>query len=119
MEYFDIEFYKTETGNCPIQEFLDSLDCKMRAKVLRMILVLEQHGNELREPYSKSLGDDIFELRVKQGSGLVRLLYFFIVGKKIILTNGFVKKTLKAPRGEISKAKSYREDYLQRKEQQT
>lgn len=34
---------------------------------MRLILLLEQNGNELREPYSKSLGDGIFELRAKQG----------------------------------------------------
>lgn len=117
MQRFDIEFYKTEGGDCPIQEFLDSLDYKMRAKVLRMILLLEQHGNELREPYSKLVCDEIFELRIKHGSGIARLMYFFIIGRKIVLTNGFIKKTLKTPKGEISKAKKYREDYIKRKEQ--
>lgn len=35
---------------------VDSIDKKMRAKLLRMILLLEEYGNELREPYSKLLG---------------------------------------------------------------
>ena len=34
----------------------------------------------------------MFELRTKQGSDITRVLYFFIVGKKAILTNGFIKK---------------------------
>ena len=33
---------------------------------------------------------------------------------KIILTNGFIKKTQKTPRSEITKAKEYRADYLER-----
>lgn len=67
MQRFIIDYYKEADGDCPIKTFLDSIDVKMRAKVMRLILLLEQNGNELREPYSKSLGDGIFELRAKQG----------------------------------------------------
>lgn len=111
---YDVEFYRTEEKICPIIEFLDSLNIKMRTKVMRMIHLLEQNGNELREPYSKYLEDDIFELRIKQGTDITRVLYFFVVGQKIVLTNGFVKKTTKTPSGEIQLAKNYREDYLYR-----
>ena len=111
---YDVEFYRTEEKACPIIEFLDSLDIKMRTKVMRMIHLLEQNGNELREPYSKHLENDIFELRIKQGTDITRVLYFFVVGQKIVLTNGFVKKTAKTPPGEIQLAKKYREDYLYR-----
>lgn len=37
-----------------------------------------------------------------------------MVNKKIILTNGFVKKTQKTPDSEIALAKKYRRDYLER-----
>ena len=77
---------------------------------------LEKMGPQLREPYSKSLGDGIFEIRAKQGSDISRVLYFFMVGRRIILTNGFVKKTDKTPPREIDKAKRYRADYQQREE---
>ena len=39
-----------------------------------------------------------------------------VIGRKIILTNGFVKKTQKTPASEIALAKQYRADYLSRKE---
>lgn len=113
---FDIEFYRKENGSCPVEQFLDSLDSKMRAKLLRTIELLQQNGNELREPYSKSLGDGIFELRVKQATDISRVLYFFVVKHKIVLTNGFVKKTQRTPVKEIDLARKYKEDYLQRKE---
>lgn len=45
---------------------------------------------------------------------LTRVLYFSVVGQKIILTNGFVKKTMKTPPGEIDRAKRYRTDYQTR-----
>jgi phage-related protein len=112
---FNVDFYKKADNSCPVEDFLNSLDNKMRAKVLREILLLENNGNELREPYSKPLGDGIFELRMQQGSDIARVLYFFLIGKNIILTNGFVKKTPKTPPGEIELAKKYRKDYLERK----
>ena len=55
-------------------------------------------------------------LRAKSGSNISRILYFFVVGRRIVLTNGFIKKSQKTPRNEIEKAKRYRADYLSRME---
>lgn len=60
-----------------------------------MIELLQEKGNQLREPYSKHLDDGIFELRCKVGSNITRVLYFFYYKGQIILTNGFVKKNSK------------------------
>ena len=114
MEKFIVEFYETENGNIPVEEFLKMLDVKMRAKLLGIIKILQEKGNRLREPYSKHLDDGIFELRGKVGSDISRVLYFFYYNKKRILTNGFIKKTQKTPKMEIDKAKKYRSDYLER-----
>ena len=84
--------------------------------MLRTVLMLQKNGFELREPQSKHLDDGIFELRAKVGSDISRVLYFFVIGKKAILTNGFIKKTQKTPPGEIEKAKAYRKEYQSRKE---
>ena len=42
------------------------------------------------------------------------MLYFFYIGKKIIATNGFVKKTQKTPPKELKLAKERRADWLER-----
>lgn len=116
MRGYDVDFFIRENGDCPVKEFLLSLDKKMRAKLLVELDLLEENGPQLREPYSKHLEDGIFELRAKQGSDITRVLYFFFVGKKIVLTNGFTKKTQKTPRAEIATAKKYRAEYIERKE---
>lgn len=116
MQKYKILFYDLPDGSEPVKEFLDSLDVKMRAKMLWTIQLLEVNGVELREPYSKALEDGIFELRAKVGSDISRVLYFFVVGHKVILTNGFIKKSTKTPSGEKEKAKRYRAEYLSRKE---
>ena len=45
-----------------------------------------------------------------------RVLYFFIYERKIILTNGFIKKTRKTPIEQIQTAKARRKDFLERME---
>ncbi|WP_331655894.1 type II toxin-antitoxin system RelE/ParE family toxin [Enterocloster sp.] len=45
---------------------------------------------------------------------MTRVLYFFYYDKKIIFTNGFVKKTQRTPAREIRLAKRRRKDYLER-----
>lgn len=115
MKDYEVVFYRKDDGTEPALDFLISLNPKMKAKMLRTIELLEHNANELREPYSKHIGDGIFELRAKVGSDISRVLYFFVVNKKIILTNGFIKKTQKTPEREIERAVRYKNDYLSRK----
>lgn len=113
MSEFKAEFYENEK-EIPVKEFLDSLDIKMRTKFLMEIKLLEEKGNALREPYSKPLGNGIFELRAKVGTDISRVLYFFYYEGRIILTHGFIKKTQKTPKNEIKKAEQYRKDFIER-----
>lgn len=59
-------------------------------------------------PYAKYMNDGIFELRIQQSNNNARILYFFFKDGKIVLTNGFVKKT---PARELVKAKMYKLNY--------
>lgn len=87
---------------------------KMRAKIVRTIELLEEKGVSLRMPHSENLGEGIYQLRAQTEGEKARVLYFFMVGDKAILTNGFIKKTARTPKSELDKAKKYREKYLQR-----
>ena len=111
---FDIEFYTLPNGRKPVEEFMDSLPPKMRTKAVDSLEILRQYGNQLREPYSKSIGDGILELRIRFASDISRVFYFFFYGNKIVLTNGYIKKTQKTPLGEIATAKKYKADYERR-----
>lgn len=115
MQNFEIIFYQAANDDCPVLRYLKSIDDKkLYAKILRDIELLKISGNLLHEPYSKSLSHGLFELRTKQGSNISRIIYFFVVGNKIILTNGFIKKTNKTPKEELNKALRYKDDYINR-----
>ena len=111
---FELIYYRTSEGRCPIEEYLSELDSKAFNAVSRAFEALRQNGPKLRRPISGSLGDGLFELRVDDRSNARRVIYFFMQGEQAILTNGFNKKTNKTPRQEIERAKRYREDHLKR-----
>jgi phage-related protein len=111
---FDVEYYTLPNGEKPVEKFIDSLNTKMRVKALGCVSILSEYGNTLREPYSKAVGGGLFELRIKFASDISRIFYFFCVGNKIILTNGFIKKTLKTPKNEKALAQDYKNDYERR-----
>ena len=114
MEKFEVVFYETVNGSRPVEDFILAQNIKMQVKFFRSLTLLEEQGNNLREPDSKLLSDGIFEIRVKQSNNITRILYFFVIGRKAILTNAFVKKTMKTPIKEIQLAKERRADYFKR-----
>lgn len=110
-----VEFYKCVDGTKHAGQFINSIEnLELRAKMIRVVKLLEEFGTELGEPDSKYLGDGIFELRCSQGNNIARCLYFFVFGDKAIVTNGIIKKTQKTPKEVIEKAKEYRTDYERR-----
>lgn len=75
MTEFEVIFYEKENGDCPVEEFITSLDVKMRAKMVGLLELLEEKGNQLREPYSKPIDDGILILGVKL---VIILLEYYI-----------------------------------------
>jgi len=59
--------------------------------------------------------DDLWEVRVKAGSDIFRLLGFFDGAKIVILSHAFQKKTQKTPRQAIKLAEKRKADYFGRK----
>ena len=74
MKNFNVIFFKKHDGSCPVEDFLDSIDKKMKIKLTKEISLLQEYGNMVREPYSKHLQDGIYELRAQQGNDISRVL---------------------------------------------
>ena len=54
-------------------------------------------GPNLGEPHTKAFGDGLFELRLKGAEGIARVFFCTLVGKRIVMLHGFIKKTDKTP----------------------
>lgn len=109
-----VENYIKKDGTEPVENFLDSLNPKDEAKMLRCIELLEEFGIRLPGPHKESLGDGLLELRAKVSTNITRIIYFHYENGRFILLHGFTKKDQKTPPTEIARAKRYRDDYLNR-----
>jgi phage-related protein len=91
---FTIEFYETDMGRCPVREFLDELKAANPDDFAAVLAGLAKLRSRVyhRPPLSKSIGDDLFELR-HGGKLNTRILYFFMKNRRIILVHGIRKKT--------------------------
>jgi len=111
----EIHFYRTISGSCPVEEFFDKLSDKQVEKVLWVLRIIRDIDFVPKEYFKKLVNtDDIWEVRVKSGSNIFRILGFFYKSNTIILTNGFIKKTQKTPLKEIKLAQDRKRDYLER-----
>ena len=110
-----IEFYKTEGGNEPAKEFIDSLPNKHQTKALYVLDLLSTYGSSLKEPHTKSIvGTKLRGLRIQASPNIYRIFYFAYVGQKFILLHGFTKKTEQVPKKEIETALKRMDEHIRR-----
>lgn len=112
---FTVEFYETEGGKCPMREFLDELkgsDPDDFAAVLSGLAKLRNRQNH-REPLSKALGSGLFELR-HVGKLNTRLLWFFVVHRRIIVVHGIRNKGRAIPTRDMNTALERMRDWQKR-----
>jgi phage-related protein len=112
---FTVEFYETEKGKCPVQDFLDELktsDSNDFAAVLAGLAKLRSRQYH-REPLSKSLGGGLFELR-HVGKLNTRMLWFFMKNRRIVLLHGIRNKGQAIPWRDLATARERMHDWRKR-----
>jgi phage-related protein len=84
--------------------------------VVWVLRIIEEHTN-VPAKYLKKLvnTDDLWEVRVRSGSNIFRLLCFFDGEAIIVLTHAFQKKTQKTPTQAIKTAEKRMKDYIRRR----
>lgn len=110
-----IEYYLSEDGASPVQEFLATLDHKTLARFDWSIEQLKMLNVHAREPIVKHIEGKLWELRRASDGNIYRVIYFFFTGRKIVFVHGFQKKTDKTPQREIETAQKRMDDYIKRK----
>lgn len=82
-----------------IFKYIDSLDKRTRNACFKTIIDLETFGNELTIPISKSIGDGLFELRIKESLN-IRIIYTFH-NKEAWILHAFKKTSSKISSNDI------------------
>ena len=111
---YNLILYTTDRGDSPIDEFLDGLDKKSRAKVAAYLSLLEDEGPNLKRPYADVVRGKIRELRIHYSSNQYRVLYFFHMRDQIVLVHAFSKKTQQLKEKAIELAESRMEEWMRR-----
>src|SRR5215470_2357390 len=114
---FTVEFYETEAGKCPVQEFLDELKASDPDDFAAVITGLAKLRNSQyhREPLSKALGEGLFELR-HVGKLNTRILWFFMKGRRIVLLHGIRNKGQTIAARDLNAARERMRDWRRRAE---
>lgn len=111
MKEYKVKFYKnSQNGKEPVLEYIEKLDNKNKAKILKFIEFLRENKGYLDEPYAKHIKGKVRELRIDFSHNRHRIFYFTFIHKTIILLHAFLKKTPKTPKREIVKAENNRKD---------
>ena len=85
--------YYSEALQDEILALPDTLAARYIVLTRRMIAL----GPNLGEPHTKAFGEGLFELRLKGAEGIARVFYCTLVGRRIVMLHGFVKKSAKTP----------------------
>ncbi len=107
----EIRFYKNY-----FIDFYISLDSSSQEKIEYVFKVIRTIDRIPEKNFKHLEGTDgLYEIRIKAGSNIYRVFCCFDAGRIVILFNGFLKKSQKTPRKEITKAIKLKNEYFANK----
>ena len=98
-----VNFYKTESGNEPVREWLRSLP-RAEKKIIGEDIKTVQYGWPLGMPLVRKIEAGLWEIRSDLGNRIARVL-FTVQGNVMLLLHGFIKKSQKIPASDLRLAK--------------
>jgi phage-related protein len=105
-----VVFFKTDTGNEPVREWLKALS-KENCKIIGTDILTVQYAWPVGKPLVDNLGNGIWEIRSRLDNRIARTL-FALVEQEIVLLHGFIKKQQKTPHDELELARNRKKQYL-------
>jgi phage-related protein len=98
-----VVFFRTETGNEPVREWLKELS-KEEKKVIGEDIKAVQFTWPIGKPLVDNLGEQIWEIRSRLRDRIARTL-FTVHNQEIVLLHGFIRKDRKTPLEDLRLAK--------------
>jgi phage-related protein len=104
---FKILFFATS-----VQALIEKWPVGIYASFVRIAEQMAVSGPNLGMPYTKAMGEGLFEIRARGSEGIGRAFFCCMKGKRIVILHGFVKKTQATPIKEIRLAKQRMKEVL-------
>ena len=89
-----------------VEAEINALPVGLVARFVRCGERMEIYGPDLGMPHTRSMGDGLFELRLKAAEGIARVFFCTVLGRRIVVLHQFVKKSEKTPKRELKVARN-------------
>lgn len=99
MDYL-IEYYSEA-----VQDEILALPDSLAARYVVLTRRITAIGPNLGSPHTESIGDGLFELRLKGREGIARVFFCALVGRRVMMLHSFIKKSQKTPLRELEIAR--------------
>jgi phage-related protein len=97
---YTLEFY-SKTVHDEIFDWPDGI----QASFIRITEQMTEYGPNLGMPYTRAMKEGLFEIRAKGREGIGRAFFCTLVGRRIVILHGFIKKTEQTPTRELKIAR--------------
>lgn len=84
--------YTIEYFNAGVQADMERWPSGLRARYLALLMRMAEHGPALGMPHTRAMGDGLFEVRAKAAEGIGQAFYCALVGRRIVVLHGFIKR---------------------------
>jgi phage-related protein len=97
--------YQIEFFNQQVKTLIEAWPTGIAASFVRITEQMIVTGPNLGMPYTKALGNGLFEIRAKGREGIGRAFYCALIGQRIIILQSFIKKSKAIPNTELKIAR--------------
>ena len=97
--------YSIDFFNAGVQAEVEGWPAGINASFTRIAEQMVESGPNLGLPYTRPLGEGLFEIRAKGEEGIGRAFFCTLVGRRIVILHGFIKKTQQIPPKELKIAR--------------
>lgn len=91
--------------NEDVQEAINDWPVGIRAFYARVTERMILFGPNLGMPFTRSMGQGLFEIRARGKEGIGRAFFCTIVDQRIVILHAFIKKSQKTPKKELDIAR--------------
>ena len=88
-----------------VQSLIEKWPAGIYASFVRITEQMVFSGTNLGMPYTKAMGDGLFEIRARGSEGIGRAFFCCMKGRRVVILHGFLKKTQATPIKELRLAK--------------